>query len=174
MGELTWRMCHDNQEVNGVTIPIQSSVPLISDVLNAIEESKIFLKMDMTQGFLQLELDEDSKKKTAFTCFSGVYEYNVASLGLTNVLGYFCFAVGNIFAELRKIINSFFDDFIGHTKGKNQKEALGQHVKDTRLILQRCKDNNIFLNLKKSIFFQPNIEVLAIESQKISRCYPSL
>ena len=45
------------------------------------------------------------------------YEFNVASLGLTNVPGYFGFAVGNNFAELRKIINSFFDDFIGHSKG---------------------------------------------------------
>ena len=80
----------------------------------------------MTQGFLQLELDEDSKKKTVFTIFTGVFEYNVASWGLTYVPGHFWFAVGNIFAELRQIINSFFDDFIGHTKGKNQREALGQ------------------------------------------------
>ena len=84
----------------------------------------------------------------------------MASLGLTNVPGYFCFSVSNIFALLRKIINSFYDDFIGHSKGKNQREGFGQHIKDLRLILQRCKDNNIFLNFLKSIFFQPDIEVL--------------
>ena len=34
--------------------------------------------MDMTQGFLQLELDEDSKKKTVFTIFTGVFEYDTS------------------------------------------------------------------------------------------------
>ena len=143
-GPTKWRLCHDYRELNSVSIKLPNSIPLISDVLGAIAESVIFSKMDMTQGFLQLELDENSKKKTAFTVSGGCYEYNVASLGLTNVPGYFCFSVSNIFALLRKIINSFFDDFIGHSKGKNQREGLGQHIKDLRLILQRCKDNNIY------------------------------
>ena len=159
-GLIKWRLCQDYRELNSVSIKLPNSIPLISDVLGAIAESIIFSKMDMTQGFLQLELDENSKKKTAFTVSGGCYEYNLASLGLTNVPGYFCFSVSNIFVLLRKIINSFYDDFIGHSKGKNQREGLGQHIKDLRLILQRCKDNNIFLNFLKSIFFQPNIEVL--------------
>ena len=43
-GLIPWRLCIDNRELNGVTIPIPSSIPLISDVLNAIAESKIFSK----------------------------------------------------------------------------------------------------------------------------------
>ena len=159
-GLIPWRLCHDHRELNEVTVPIPCSIPLISDVLNAVGESKIFSKMDMTQGFLQLSLEEESKKKTAFSCFKGNFEYNVASLGMKNVPGYFCFAVSNVFVDLRKIVGTFFDDFIGHSKGKTLQEGLGQHVKDVRLILQRCKDNNIFLNILKSDFFQPNIEVL--------------
>ena len=79
----TWRMCNDNRELNKKTIRIASAIPLIADVLYDISAAKIFSKMDMTQGFLQIELDEDSKKKTTFTIYSGTYEYNVGGLGLT-------------------------------------------------------------------------------------------
>ena len=90
--------------------------------------------MDMTQGFLQLSLEEESKKKTAFSCFKGNFEYNVASLGMKNVPGYFNFAVSNVFVDLRKIVGTFFDDFIGHSKGKTLQEGLGQHGRKLELL----------------------------------------
>ena len=65
-----------------------------------------------------------------------------------------------IFADLRKIVNSFFDDIIGHSKGNTKRDGIRQHIGELRLILQRCKDNNLFLNLGKSNFFQPSVEVL--------------
>ena len=105
-----------------------------------------------------MELDEASKKKTAFRCFKRVFEFNVAGLGMKNVPSYFLYGISNIFSDQRKIVNSFFDDFIGHSKGKDQKDAIGNHIKDARIIFQRCKNNNIFLNLGKSIFFQPSVD----------------
>jgi len=67
-------MCNVNRELDKKIIRIASAIPLIADVLHHVSEAKIFSKMDMTQGFLQIELDEDSKKKTAFTIYSGTYE----------------------------------------------------------------------------------------------------
>ena len=52
-----------------VTVTFPSVVPLIADVLDAISEGKIFSKMDMTQGFRQLKLAEESMHKTAFSCY---------------------------------------------------------------------------------------------------------
>ena len=112
-------MCHDNRKLNAVTIPFPSAVPLISDVLDAISEARIFSKMDMTQGFLQLKLAEESKRKTAFTCYKGVFEYNVAGrLGMTNVPPYFLFAVSNVFADQRNIINSYLMILSAIQKGR--------------------------------------------------------
>ena len=84
------------RKLNAVTIPFPSAVTLISDVLDAISEAKIFSKMDMIQGFLQLRLAEESMKKTAFTCYKGVFEYGVGALGMTNVPPYFLIAVSNV------------------------------------------------------------------------------
>ena len=57
----------------------------LEKVLDAISEGKIFSKMDMTQGFRQLKLAEESMHKTAFSCYKGVFEYCVGALGMTNV-----------------------------------------------------------------------------------------
>ena len=119
-----------------------------------------------------MELDEASKKKTAFRCFKGVFEFNVAGLGMKNVPSYFLYGISNIFSDQRKIVNSFFDDFIGHSKGKDQKDAIGNHIKDARIIFQRCKNNNIFLNLGKSIFFQPSVEVLGYRVSESKQMLP--
>ena len=67
------RICNDYRALNEKTIPIPSVVPIIGDVLDAISEGKIFSKVDMTQGFLQLRLAEESMHKTAFSCYMGVF-----------------------------------------------------------------------------------------------------
>ena len=101
-GPVKWRMTNDFRELNANTTPFPAVVPIIADVMEAISEGKIFSKMDMTQGFLQMELDEASKKKTAFRCFKGVFEFNVAGLGMKNVPSYFLYGISNIFFGPKK------------------------------------------------------------------------
>ena len=49
---------------------------------------------------------------------------------------------GHMPEEYSLLVNSFFDDFIGQSKGKDQKDAIGNHIKDARIIFQRCKGTN--------------------------------
>ena len=102
------------------------------------------------------------RHKTAFTTHLGTYEYVVAALGMKNVLAIFNFAVANCFSDLRHIVRSFFDDFISHSKGVTWDEAVRQHLVDVQLILERCRENNLILNLSKSEFFQKEIAALGL------------
>ncbi|CAC5369164.1 unnamed protein product [Mytilus coruscus] len=62
------RVCVDYRKLNRLTKIYTQSLPNLSDVLDTLEEkqAQTYSVCDMRQGFWQLELDEQSKEKTAF------------------------------------------------------------------------------------------------------------
>ena len=116
--------------------------------------------MDLTSGYFQMLIAERDRHKTAFTTHVGSFEYVVSALGMRNVPAIFNFAVSRCFAEQRHIVSTFFDDFIGHSKGSTWNEAVQKHLDDLRIIFEKCRHNNLILNLSKSEFFQREISAL--------------
>ena len=61
-----YRVCIDYRGVNGVTVnPDSYMLPRIDDTLDALAGAKFFCTLDLTQGYHQVELEEESKHKTA-------------------------------------------------------------------------------------------------------------
>ena len=143
-----------------MTVPVESYIPRIDEVLSSTGGSKCLSKMDLTSGFFQMRIAEKDRHKTAFTTHLGTYEYVVSALGMRNVPAIFNFAVSKCFIEQRRIVSTFFDDFIGHSKGNSWDEAVRQHLGDIRVIFEKCRENNLVLNLSKSEFFQQEISAL--------------
>ena len=80
--------------------------------------------MELTFGYFQMRIAENDRHKTAFTTNLGTYEYLVSALGMMNVPAIFNFAVSRCFSDLRYLVRSFFDDFIGHSKGSSWDEVV--------------------------------------------------
>ena len=59
------------------------------DLLQKLNNAKIFSKFDMKSGFWQIQIQENQRYKTAFTVPFGQYEWNVMSFGLKNTLSEF-------------------------------------------------------------------------------------
>ena len=61
------------------------SLPEIDEALQAVHSSNWFSSFDLAQGYLQLAMDEDDMKKTAFRSgSSGLYEFTLIPFGLSN------------------------------------------------------------------------------------------
>lgn len=61
-------------------------MPLISDITRAVKGKRVFSKIDLSQGFNQLNVDESSRTYTAFPGPRGqVYEFCGAPFGLRNI-----------------------------------------------------------------------------------------
>ena len=52
--------------------------------LDSLAHAALFTTLDLASGYWQVELDEPSKEKTAFSTSAGHYEFNVMPFGLTN------------------------------------------------------------------------------------------
>jgi len=92
------RMCVDFRPLNKVVTPISLSLPLIDDILTLLGKSKYLTTLDMKSGYWRVQLHEESKPKTEFTCHRGPFQFNRMPFGLL---------ISNapaVFQELRDIV----------------------------------------------------------------------
>jgi len=59
-------------------------LPNITDILAQLGNAKYFSTLDLASGYHQIPMQEEYKKKTAFSTPYGHFEYNRMSFGLKN------------------------------------------------------------------------------------------
>ena len=74
----------DYQTLNARTIRDCFPLPRVDDLLDQLWGCTVFSKMDLFQGYHQVEVLEEHRHKTAFLSKYGLYEFNVLPLGLVN------------------------------------------------------------------------------------------
>lgn len=71
--------------LNAVTIKDTHPLPRIDSIIDSLRGARFFSTFDMTSGYFHIELDEESRAKTAFgTDFSGLYKYVKLPMGMSN------------------------------------------------------------------------------------------
>ena len=60
------RFCIDLRNINLITAPVHSYMPVADQLFQEIGDCSFFSKIDMRSGFFQLLLDEDTKDLTSF------------------------------------------------------------------------------------------------------------
>ena len=84
-------LCIDYQKFNSIMVRDAFPLPRIDKALQDVHSSNCFTSFDLTQGYLQLAMEEDNIQKTAFRAgSSGLYEFTHMSLGLSNAGSSFC------------------------------------------------------------------------------------
>ena len=82
-------MVQKYQYLNEWTIKNNYPLPLISDIVENIGAKKVFTKLDLQQGYNNVQIKKEDKQKTAFTTLEGFFEPTVMLFGLTNSLATF-------------------------------------------------------------------------------------
>ena len=148
------RICGDySVHVNKFLDPVHSPLVSIDDVISRINNAKIFSTIDLAQAFLQLPLDDDSKKYTVINTSEGLFQYNYLPLLLTASPGIFQSFMSNILDNIDNII-VYQDDILILTPD------LKSHNDTLRKVLHTLKNCGIKLNYDKCKFYCDQVKYL--------------
>jgi len=100
-------------------------------------------------GYHQINIHEEDKHKTTFAIEWGSFQYIVMPFRLKNAPAIFSRVVVAIFKEfIHKFLEVYFDGWIVFG-------LMDKHVEALRLMLVKCREHHISLNLKKCISCVP-------------------
>ena len=153
------RVCIDYRGLNAVTVnPDSYMLPRIDDTLDALSGAKYFCTLDLTQGYHQVELTEESKKKTAFHapyCNPSQWEYNYMPFGLVKAPRTFQRLMDRVIRNLEyEMALAYLDDVI--VFGPNLDLTMDRMV----IILERLRSANLKLKAKKCELFKQEVNYL--------------
>ena len=150
----TYRMCIEYRALNKITIKNRFPIPRVDDLFDKLAGASVFSKIDLKSGYHQVCMLESDVYKTAFRTQFGHYEFLVMPFGLTNAPATFSHMMNRIFLKHQDCVVVFFDDILVFSKSEEE------HYKHLELVFQKLKENELYINLEKSIFFQNEIEYL--------------
>ena len=163
-GSNKWRFCVDYRILNDATESLGWPIPNIKGMLMRLgrHKSKYFGILDLSSGYYQAPLAEESRPLTAFITFMGIYEWLRVPMGLKSAGSYFQQLLATIVLAglIYFICELYIDDILVHAR--TEAEFLIRLEK----ILERCRMYNIALNPGKC---KLGIEEIEYVGHKIDR-----
>lgn len=138
------RFCVDYRRLNSVTKMDTFPLPRIDDSLDLLANTAYFTTLDLASGYWQVEMDTESREKTAFCSHSGSYEFNVMPFGLCNAPATFQRLMEAVLVGLaREKCIVYLDDIL--VMGKTFEE----HLDNLGQVLSRLRQAGLRLKPRK-------------------------
>ena len=107
----TIRLCIDFRRLNSITVFYVEPIPTLDELVSKLNGARYFTKCDLTKGYWQIPLAEESKAYTAFQTSKGLMEFNFMPFGLSTTACTFQKAMIDTLGELDCAV-SYFDDVL--------------------------------------------------------------
>ena len=106
------RICGDFKlTVNKVSKLDRHPIPKVEDLFSTLSGGTAFTKLDLTQAYQQLELDDDSKQYTVINTHRGLFRHNLLPFGISSAPGIFQRTVENLLKGIPNVM-SYLDDIL--------------------------------------------------------------
>ena len=145
------RICGDYKgTVNQVSKLDNYPIPKTEDLLATLGGGNKFTKLDMSQAYQQLELEESSKKFTTINTHKGLYQYNRLPFGVSSAPGMFQRTMENLLQGIPHVVVRIDDILVS---GKDELN----HLANLEKVLSRLSSAGLRLRLDKCLFMQSSV-----------------
>lgn len=133
-------------------------ITLIDSCLDVMNGAKFFTVMDIAGAYHQIEIEEESKAKTAFVCKFGQYEFNRCPFGIKSLPGLWARLADKVLEGLKwQIANVFFDDICIFSC------TATDHIRDVGVVLQRIINAGLKIHMSKCKWARREVEFLGFK-----------
>ena len=154
-GKRKLRVVIDYRKLNDKTVEDKHPIPQIEDILDNLGKAAYFTTLNLKSGFHQIELDENSRNKTAFSTEQGHYEFLRMPFGLKNTPATFQRAMNSILGDLiGRVCYVYLDDIIAFGR------SLEHHLKNLAKVLERLISSKLKIQVDKCEFLKKECEFL--------------
>ena len=136
------RVCVDMRSANKAIKRERHGTPTINELMNDLNGATVFSKLDLNQGYNQLELDESSRYVTTFATHVGLRQFTRLNFGICSAAEVFQEGIRQVLAGIPGVIN-LSDDILVFGKTK------AEHDNNLRATFQRLKEKGLTLSKEK-------------------------
>jgi hypothetical protein len=150
------RIVQDFRELNQYSHIDKNSMKEITECIGDIGQanSTIFMTLDLTSGFWQMQLNEDSQKLTAFKIpGKGQFHWITSPMGLLGCPASFQRLMEGVLQDIPKVL-VYIDDLLVHT------DTHEKHLQVLDQVLARLHKNHLKIILEKCIFGNKEVSYL--------------
>ena len=148
------RICGDYKTtINPVLDVDKYPLPNPQDLFSTLAGGCYFTKLDLSQAYQQMILEEDSRKYLTINTHRGLFRYTRLPFGVASAPAIFQAAMEQVLQGLDGVV-CFLDDML--ISGKTESE----HLTRLNAVLERLEQNGLRLKLPKCEFMKPMVEYL--------------
>jgi hypothetical protein len=166
------RPVQDYRQLNSHMVRNQYPLPLIAQLISDLSGAHIFSKVDVRQGYNNVQIKKGDEWKAAFKTKFGHWEPLVMFFGLTNSPSTFQEMMNVIYKEVIEkherrgtIIQIYMDDIAIATTG-----TLQDHIDAVCDVLRVAEQNDLYFKLSKCTFHASSIDYLGVIIEKGMTC----
>ena len=155
-GEL--RFCCDFRPLNDATVKDAFPLPRIDESLSRIANAKIFTSIDLAWAFWQIPLKKRDRRKTAFACELGLFEWRRMPFGLCNASATFQRSITRALQKIQQrhgsVVMAYIDDIVIAT------ETIEDHLERIREVFECLREAGFKMRAEKCDFMRTETKCL--------------
>lgn len=138
-----FRMCQDFRALNQRTILDKYPLHHLDSMIQKCGSAKFLTSLDLSRGYYQLELTEESKPLMAFAIHRGLFQYTRMPFGLVNASSSFQRMVDTLLRPHSKYAVAYLDDICIFSA------TWEEHVQHLRAVLHAIKQAGLTVRPSK-------------------------
>lgn len=148
------RLCGDYKVTINQALKMESyPLPRIDDIFAALEGGVKFTKLDLSQAYLQLPMEEASKEFLTINTHKGLFQFNRLPFGVSTAPAIFQRAMDSLLQGL-KGVSVYIDDIL--VTGS----SIEDHLHDLEVVLGKLNEAGLKLKRSKCVFLAESVQYL--------------